>query len=161
MKRDYSKFFTPPDIARFMVNLLNPKGGEIILEPSAGDGSLVRAIKEKCVSCIVIAIEITKGYKPYLRNAGANIVLVEDFLTHDGYATISSCIANPPFGNENDVYAHYKAIRAHVKVGGKVVMIVPRDFKPDAHERVEHNIDNWATNSDGSTTEIKIIEFIN
>jgi len=43
--RDYTKFFTPEDIAKFMVKLANPKKDERWLEPHAGDGAIVKEIK--------------------------------------------------------------------------------------------------------------------
>lgn len=166
VKRDYSKFFTPDHIARYMVGLVNIKPGEVVLEPSAGHGVIVRAIKEHCPSCLVFAFEINKGYKPYLKNAGADVAVIKDFLEIPVVAHVNHCIANPPFGNGINLQDHFDKICEHVKPGGKVVMIVPKDFNPTygkhyIHNYTVHTLENWSKNSDGTTTEIKIIEFIN
>lgn len=160
LKRDYKKFFTPSYIAKYMVGLLNPQTGDAILEPSAGDGAIVRAIKERNAGCIVFAFELNEEHKPYLRNAGANIVVIKDFLETPDYAKFTSCCANPPFGNGIDLQAHFDLMCKLVQHGGKMVMILPQDFIVP-FEHVVHPIENWSTNKDGTTTPIKIVEFLN
>lgn len=157
--RDYTKFFTYPETASFMASLLNPEDMDAILEPSAGNGALVKAVKNIAPKSIVFAFEIDKQWEKDLRKC-ANIVVIKDFLTIPVYAKFTSCVANPPFGNGTDLRAHFNHIRDHVKTGGKIVMIVPDEFNP----LCEHNkypLENWSTNKDGTTTPIKIIEFIN
>lgn len=158
--RNYEKFFTPEDVAWFMAEHLDPKPGDVILEPSAGNGSLVRAVYEKCPGAHVFAFEINGKYEPEIRNAGSKVVVIKDFLTVPCYAKFTGCIANPPFGNGIDLRAHFDHIRLHVRKGGKIVMIVPADFDPQCEHKVSH-LNNWSSNSDGTTTPIKIIEFIN
>lgn len=160
MKRDYSKFFTPDGIAMFMASLLSPKDDQVILEPSAGHGALIRAVKINNPGCKVFAFDINEDFKPYMRNAGASIAVIKDFLTIPVYAKFSGCIANPPFGNGTNLQAHFDHIRAHVKKLGKVVMIVPDNFDPCIGHK-SYPIENWSKNSDGTTTQIKIIEFNN
>lgn len=75
-------------------------------------------------------------------------------------AKFTSCIANPPFGNGIDLNAHFNHICSHVKEGGKIVMIVPENFNPPVDYKT-YSAKNWAVNSDGSTTPIKIICFNN
>lgn len=110
MKRDYTKFFTPSHIAKYMVGLVLPQIGDIILEPSAGNGSIVRSIKENNAGVRVFAFDINEEFEPYLRNAGADIVVIKDFLSIPVHAKFTSCIANPPFGNGIDLDAHFNHI---------------------------------------------------
>lgn len=158
--RDYSKFYTPPQVAKHMAELLNPQEGDVILEPSAGDGALVKAVLSIQPKARVFAFEINEAHRQHLKQAGALVVVIKDFLEIPVVAKCSSCIANPPFGNDTNLVHHFEMIRLHVKEGGKIVMIVPKEFDPyTKHET--HAIENWSKNSDGSTTPIKIIEFIN
>lgn len=157
--RDYRKFFTYPETAYFMAGMIDPQPGEVILEPSAGDGALVKAIKAKCQETKVIAIELDPQWESELRNF-ADIVAITDFLATPTIAKCNSCIANPPFGNGIDLQAHFDHICKHVKKGGKIVMIVPEDFRPNVFHET-YPLENWSTNSDGTKTEIKIIEFLN
>jgi len=156
-KRDYRKFFTHPDVAEVMAELLDPQPGQVILEPSAGDGALVRAVMEKCHKAFVFACEFDPQWEHELKKC-ADVVVIKDFLEYPITPKHSGCIANPPFGNGIDLKAHVDRMKEAVKEGGKLVILVPDDFDPE----VEHNtypIENWAENSDGSTTLIKIIEF--
>lgn len=159
--RDYTKFFTPPHVAKFMAGLLDPQPMQVVLEPSAGNGALVRAVKEACFACIVFAFEINPDHKKALKEAGADVNVTGDYLLMPDYAKFTCCIANPPFGNETDLGAHFEKICLNVRKGGKIVMIVPESFYPMNVDCIVHPLENWSKNSDGTTTAIKIIEFIN
>jgi 16S rRNA A1518/A1519 N6-dimethyltransferase RsmA/KsgA/DIM1 with predicted DNA glycosylase/AP lyase activity len=159
MTRNYQKFFTPIEVADKMVGLLNPQPGEAILEPSAGNGAIVKRLKAHCPESTVFAIELNPEWEIELRTF-ADVVVIKDFLELYTSVKWTKCIANPPFGNGINLNDHFLKIRESVKKGGKIVMIVPVDFEPDI-EHKPYPIENWSKNSDGSTTEIKIIEFVN
>lgn len=158
--RNYEKFFTPDYVADVMAQLLEPEDGGVYLEPSAGNGSLVRALMKQNTESFVFAFEVNEKYRTSIKDAGAKVVVIKDFLSVPVLARFTGCIANPPFGNETNFQDHFDAIRLHVKKGGKVVMITPFDFNPKVSHNV-HKLQNWSTNSDGTTTKIKIIEFVN
>lgn len=160
MERDYKKFFTPSHIAKYMVELLNPQAGDVVLEPSAGNGSIVKVIKEKEEKCIVFAFEINKEYEQDLRDAGANIVVIKDFLETPSRVQFTSCCANPPFDKNTNLQGHFDLMCELVKEGGKIIMVLPQDFKLKI-EHETHSIENWSTNKDGTITPIKIVEFTN
>lgn len=160
IQRNYEKFFTPEDVAWYLVEHLDPRPGQAVLEPSAGNGSLVRAVIKKCSDAIVFAFEVNRKYEQDLRDAGAKIVVIKDFLEAPELAKWTSCVANPPFGNGIDLQAHFDKICRVVKTGGKIIMIVPADFDPKRDHKM-HYLNNWSSNSDGTTTQIKIIEFNN
>lgn len=160
--RDYTKFFTLPETAKFMAELLDPKHNDVILEPSAGNGALVKAVIEQSPKSIIFAFELDPQWEDDLRKSGDTIVVIKDFLDVPVYAKFSSCIANPPFGNSIDLQAHFDHIRAAVKTGGRIVMIVPEDFEPPApYYYRSFPLKNWGTNKDGTVTSIKIISFLN
>jgi 16S rRNA A1518/A1519 N6-dimethyltransferase RsmA/KsgA/DIM1 with predicted DNA glycosylase/AP lyase activity len=157
-KRDYRKFFTYPETAKFMADQLDPKPGQVILEPSAGNGALVKAVKEKCPRAIVFACEIDEQWESELK-ALTSVVVIKDFLEYPTWPKHNGCIANPPFGNGTDLKAHVDRMIEATIIGGKLVILVPEDFDPG----VPHNtypLENWSKNSDGTTTPIKIIEFV-
>lgn len=105
-QRNYEKFFTPEDVAWYMAEHLDPKEGDAVLEPSAGNGSLVKAVLDKCPKAIVFAFEVNEKYRQDLKDAGAKIVVIKDFLLTPEIAKWTSCIANPPFGNETNLQEH-------------------------------------------------------
>lgn len=162
--RDYTKFFTPMEIGDRMAKLLAPQDGQVILEPSAGNGMLVAAVKRRCPGAFVFAYEIDKNHEWSLKHrtqrTNADVVVIKDFLQSPDSPKYSGCIANPPFGNGTDLRAHFDKIRKVVKIGGIIVMIVPEDFDPRVQHQ-EYALENWSNNSDGTTTAIKIIAFLN
>lgn len=157
--RDYSKFFTPDEHADFMVDWLNLKVGDAGFDPSAGNGQLVRAVRRKHGDTVIInAIELNKEYEDDLQCA--DNLWLQDFLDHRDSGEYDFCIANPPFGNGIDLLAHVEHMREMTKLGGKIVMIVPADFNPKCSFSFK-KIDNYSSNSDGTTTPIKMIMFTN
>lgn len=160
LERNYEKFFTPEHVADFMVELADPAPFERGLEPSAGNGSIVRAIKRYTGDPVIWTCELKEEYKKPLFEAGAYGVYIGDFLDYAESLKFDYCIANPPFDKNTNLQDHFDKIRKFMKVGGRVVMIVPDDFDP----KIEHKkyvVANWSKNSDGSTTPIKIISFVN
>lgn len=158
--RDYSKFFTLPETAKLMAQLLRPNPRDRVLEPSAGDGALVKAIKDFCYKTHVFAVEINPKYKKVLMDI-ADDVIIRDFIQcRFADSCFDSCIANPPFGNGIDLQAHFDKMRQAVKPGGRILCIVPEDFDPQV-KGVSYKLNNWGTNKDGSVTPIKIIDVLN
>ncbi len=160
--RDYKKFFTPQDVGTYMVSLLNPEADDIILEPHAGNGALCKAVKKICPKCTMWAVENDRRMEGELYlSSYTDIVIMRDFLQFKSSTIFNKCIANPPFGHDIDLQAHFDKIRSHVVTGGNIVMVVPEDFKPKGVEVNEQPIKNWSENSDGTTTKIKVIQFFN
>lgn len=156
MKKDYKKFYTPDNVAELMAYMLSPEPNGVYLEPHAGGGALVSAIKRQCKLCTVVAVEKNEDEAFSLKREKADIVITKDFLQFESIPTFSGIVDNPPFGNGIDFGQHFYKMYSHVKNGGKIITIAPRDYTPD----VPHgylNIENWSKNSDGSTTPIKII----
>jgi predicted RNA methylase len=167
--RNYSKFFTYPETAMYMAKLLNAKPGDKILEPSAGSGNLIRAVKEYSGDGVLFyACELQEQHAEVLEKI-THWYVIADWLSDEiseDWMCFDGCIANPPFGNGVDLQAHFDKICAMVKSGGKIVMIVPAEFNPTYCNHfiknvTTHPLENWSKNSDGTTTEIKILEFIN
>jgi hypothetical protein len=78
-----SDVYTPPDICRFLHDLISPHYNvKTILDPSAGKGALTHPWRE----VNVVAFEIAQG---------------RDFLAHQGHINCDLVLCNPPFNNEN------------------------------------------------------------
>lgn len=179
--RDYSKFFTPRNIADIMVDKLDIQMGDFILEPSAGVGNIVKAVYDRGQKLYgpfqepdfhniihpidICAIEIESYYTSLYEVA--NCVFIQDFLTFKHYIRFDKIIANPPFGNGVDLLAHLFKMFSLLKSGGKLISIIPEDFNLGDFNKglrfmtiEEEPLENWATNKDGSVTRLKLIEVI-
>jgi len=129
--------FTPANVVDFMLDLCRNKGR--ILEPSAGDGAFFRKLVERQANCV--GIEIDRRVAP----PGARI---QDFFDYPLEEQFDSIVGNPPYVRLQDVSAETreklksplfdgrsnlflffieKCIR-HLKPGGELVFIVPREF---------------------------------
>jgi hypothetical protein len=165
-KRDYSRFYTPKKIAEQMVFMARPiRSTQIWLEPSAGDGSLVRAVKDVDDRIKVHAVEENQSCKLSLINSGASAVFIGDFLQYNPDFQYDRIIANPPFGNGIDLGAHFMKMYSLLKIDGIMVILLPMDYiRP---MEIIHNvklleceaIENWATNKDGTVTPIIITKY--
>lgn len=129
--------FTPPNVVAFMLDLCTNKGR--VLEPSAGDGAFFRMLRDRGADCVGIEID------PRVAPAGAE---VRDFFAYPLSEQFDTIVGNPPYVRYQDVavdskkllksdlfdarsnlflFFIEKSIR-HLKPGGELVFIVPREF---------------------------------
>ncbi len=140
MQRDVAQLgqvFTPPNVVAFMLDLCRNRGR--VLEPSAGDGAFFNELQKRQANCV--GVEIDPGVAP----AGA---LVQDFFDYPQAELFDSIVGNPPYVRLQDVtvdtrqklkstlfdgrsnlflFFIEKCVR-HLKPGGELVFIVPREF---------------------------------
>lgn len=120
--QDY--FATPEPIGYKMVQWLQSKPGQSLLEPSAGDGAIARWMPENTYNTVV---EPSRDLTPKLmRNvAGAKVVesTFENFDLHNKFDGIAM---NPPFGHGGKTAVeHVAKAYQHLKDGGRLIAIIP------------------------------------
>lgn len=86
---------TPPAVIDIMLEGLDLKG-KSILDPSAGMGALLDAVKYRCKK--TFAIEIENDFQTILKEK-KHTVLHTDFLTYSGTHAFDFILMNPPFDN--------------------------------------------------------------
>ncbi|MDP2880201.1 MAG: class I SAM-dependent methyltransferase [Azonexus sp.] len=140
MTRDVEQLgqvFTPPNVVAFMLDLCTNKGRT--LEPSAGDGAFFNELKARQADCVGIEVD------PRVAPEGAQVC---DFFAYPLSEQFDSIVGNPPYVRFQDVTVNTKkrlkselfdarsnlflffiekCIR-HLKPGGELVFIVPREF---------------------------------
>lgn len=84
---------TPPDTARYLVELADVQPGHTVLEPSAGSGALAEEIRARGVE--PDCIEVNYKLADMLRRKGFKTIS-GDFMQHHG-TTYDRIIMNPPF----------------------------------------------------------------
>ena len=121
-------FATPEPIGYKMVQWLQSKPGQSLLEPSAGDGAIARWMPDNTYNTVV---EPSRDLTPKLmRNvAGAKVVesTFENFDLHNKFDGIAM---NPPFGKGKDrggklAIEHVAKAYKHLKDGGRLIAIIP------------------------------------
>lgn len=129
-KKEFQYFPTPDEEADRLVMLAAPLPGESILEPSAGQGAIVRAVHrwfskhfpnepQPEVSCF----EAMPLNKEVLLQTVDNIIFEgADFLECDTRHKWNVIIANPPFTKNQDI-DHIRKMYEHLAPGGRLVTL--------------------------------------
>jgi len=123
-------FPTPPNLAARMVRIADPKEGARVLEPSAGTGRILRAIREHAqqtlfgMHIVRTAVEINSRLCDALRimESGAEIHNRDFLECGEELGKFDSIIMNPPFAGAQDI-AHIKNARNMLAPGGTLVAI--------------------------------------
>jgi P-loop containing NTP hydrolase pore-1 len=134
-QNELQQFSTPPTLAYLATRLLNPKPSDIVLEPSAGTGSL--AIWPRAVGAKVICNETSLrrfsllrcvlNFEPFPLDAE----FIDDLLPTEIQPT--AVLMNPPFSSTsgrvkstNPIYGarHVASALRRLKEGGRLVAIV-------------------------------------
>jgi type I restriction-modification system DNA methylase subunit len=127
------QFSTPPTIAFLMAWILNPKKDELILEPSAGTGSLV--IWLKIAGCRYHLNELSETRRILLELQGFtsnsyNAEFLDDLLPEE--IVPDGILMNPPFsanagrtksGDSNFGFRHITSALNRLKNGGRLVAL--------------------------------------
>lgn len=110
-------FPTPPKIVEQMIALLELKQGDMILEPSAGQGHIADFLpRDK-----LLLGEILPENRQILKEKGYTIVF-HDFLLHE-FAGVNKIVMNPPFERQADI-DHVMHAFKHLNPGGILVSIM-------------------------------------
>ncbi|MGZ4036878.1 MAG: hypothetical protein ACXVPQ_03565 [Bacteroidia bacterium] len=136
-------FPTPKDLVAKMLEWAQLKENDAILEPSAGKGDILDAIREHFQDAEpnaepdLDAIELNSSLREMLALKGYNVIGT-DFLSYDDTA-YDKIIMNPPFENGLDI-DHVTHAFDLLKYGGRLVAIVSegpffRKFKKDSDFR--------------------------
>jgi len=117
-----SLFPTPPEVATRLVSLADIRPGHRVLEPSAGTGSLVRAIRESHPEADVTAVEVNTRLAAALSGMVRRVECA-DFLTiGENLGEYDRVVMNPPFERGADL-DHIKHAFALLAPGGRLVAV--------------------------------------
>lgn len=143
-------FPTPPEIAKQVIALAEIPAGVTVLEPSAGTGNLVKAIRDT-VDTEVVGVEINSELCRHLEKRFQSYELnvrCADFLTCNGdLGKFDRIVMNPPFERGSDI-RHIKHAMTFLNPGGRLVAICANG--PKQHEELEPLCDQWIDLPTGS-----------
>lgn len=157
LQQDYQFFETPSDVADWLVMLA---GGvhenDIVLEPSAGRGALIKAIHRSCPSVIVECYELMPENREFLHTLDNVILLDEDF-TKDSVGHYTKILANPPFSGNQDI-DHVKLMYERLEQGGTLAAITSQHWKLSSEKKCDL-FRKWLEEVHGEIFEIAAGEF--
>lgn len=126
LKKEFQFFATPETIADELVYLADLKQSDTILEPSAGQGAIIKAINKVC-DVIPDCFELMDVNTIVLNKSGLRFKLIgDDFFKHNGI-TYSKIIANPPFSKNQDI-DHIREMYNCLSKGGRLVSIASESW---------------------------------
>lgn len=123
-KKELQFFPTPVAVAHRMVHLAGIQTDHRVLEPSCGNGAIIRAIRDMVFSCDLTAVEINPIMASEMKTAHelANVVCA-DFLTCNGdLGKFDRIVMNPPFTRGQDI-THVRHAYDMLNPGGRLVAI--------------------------------------
>lgn len=126
--KDFGFFFTSAPQADSAVARARLAPGMLVLEPSAGSGSLALRAAEIVGLDNVFTCEYLDRNVAKLRAAGLSNVVHGDFLAMEPRPIYDAVIMNPPFGNLQDV-RHVEHAAKFLKPDGVLVAIMSRSFQ--------------------------------
>jgi protein-L-isoaspartate O-methyltransferase len=138
-------FRTPDPIARQLVEAADVRPGHIVLEPSAGDGAIVRVLLE--IECGVVAIERDRQRKLGLMDLSRRMLTLtvlsqkteDDFLEYVPDEPFDRVVMNPPFCKVGlgDHLDHVRHAFSMLVPGGVLVSVLPAgvQFRRDRRHR--------------------------
>ncbi len=131
IKKEFQFFETPQEIANFMVSKADLSPDKLVLEPSAGRGSIVKAILKNTPELCVHAFELMDANQSELKQIKDCILLGDDFLTAPNtnhYLSFDRIIANPPFTKNQDI-DHVRKMWEVLKPGGRIVTCTSKHWE--------------------------------
>lgn len=138
-KVKYQFFGTPFKVATYILGFLplrynedrtktyRIKDTDRILEPSAGQGSIINAIHYFNPNVVVDCFEMMEENREILKTIPNVNILGDNFLESDTNLQYDIIVANPPFTNNQDI-DHVVRMLEHLKVGGTLVSIMSPHF---------------------------------
>ncbi len=155
LKKEFQFFGTPDHLADRLVELADIRSGTI-LEPSAGQGAIVKAIHRASNDWReVFGYELMPVNQAFLSKISGFKLLGDDFLSCD--AAFDRIIANPPFAKNQDI-DHIRKMYECLNPGGRLVSIAGKHWQISSNKK-EKAFREWLDEVDADIEEVKAGEF--
>jgi len=152
LKKEFQFFATPEKLADELVYLAELKPHDTILEPSAGQGAIIKAINKVC-DCVPDCFELMYVNTVILNKSGLRFNLIgDDFLKHTG-KTYTKIIANPPFTKNQDI-DHLKEMYECLSRGGRLVCITSESWV-NGSQKKQVEFKNWLDEIEAEVIDIE------
>lgn len=118
-------FPTPPDLIERMIELADLKPNDSILEPSAGKGDILDAIREKKLGVELECMEVNYSLREILKAKNYDLI-GDDFLAYNPKISNrlhNKILMNPPFEKGQDIDHVTHALKC-IYSNGKVVAVM-------------------------------------
>lgn len=156
LKKEFQFFATPEKLADKLVEIAELEQHDTILEPSAGQGAIIKAINKVC-DCVPDCFELMDLNIAILNKSGLRFNLLgEDFFKNNG-KTYSKIVANPPFTKNQDI-DHLKEMFEVLGRGGRLVCITSKSWC-NGSQKKQVAFREWLNEIDAEVIDIEIGSF--
>lgn len=159
IRREFQAFYTPSELADHAVKLAEIKKHHSILEPSAGQGAMVKAIHRAVPGSVVDCCELMPENQVVLSKIVNSTFICDDFLKigkeWNGY--FDRILANPPFTKNSDV-AHIRKMYECLKPRGRLVSIASKHWEHSENKK-EKEFRVWLKSVDADIHQIEAGRF--
>lgn len=133
INHDLGQYFTPNWASEIIVrDVLGENDNQLVLEPSCGNGSILKALPSGCQA---IGVEIDPGMAEIARKTGHQIIC-DDIRTVDlGETIFDAVIGNPPF-SARIIDPMMDKITTHLRDEGVIGLVLPA-YIPASTNRIE------------------------
>jgi hypothetical protein len=158
LKKEYQFFATPPELAALMVEMAelgetDGQGYGDILEPSAGQGAIVKAIHDATEGAVTVyCYELMDINRGILEKTPGVKLIGDDFMKAGGTAQYDRIIANPPFTKNQDI-DHILKMHEVLKQGGVMVTLSSPSWTFGS-QRKQTEFRQWLADVDAHIEEI-------
>ncbi len=142
LKKEFQFFGTPDALADELVILANIQKEHTVLEPSAGQGAIIKAIQRHLPKSVDYC-ELMPINQTFLNKIPFTTMVCEDFLNIPFNCTnfYDRIIANPPFNKNQDI-DHVRKMYEVLKIGGRLVSITSTHWQSSSNKK-ETEFRNW------------------
>lgn len=141
VKIEFQFFETPERLARRLIELAGIHYFNSVLEPSAGEGAIIRELPP-CETVYYCEIE---GFRRksliHISFFNKAVCLGADFLQIDESQKFDRIVANPPFSKNQDI-DHIRKMYAVLVEGGRLVSVASKHWQISSN-RKETEFRNW------------------
>ncbi len=153
LAKEFQFFETPNEVADWLVSLVGDISPKMkILEPSAGRGAIIKAIRRTHPDMIVDCYELMPENREILAKLPNVRILGEDFTKAEA-GSFDKIIANPPFSGNQDI-RHIGRMFDSLTHGGTLAAITSKHWT-FANEKECRNFRDWVKNMNGRVFEIE------
>lgn len=156
LKKEFQFFGTPDALADRLVELAEIEEFDTVLEPSAGQGAIIKAIHRKFPALTVHYYELMPVNRTILSKLHNVVDAGTDFLAADDYE-FDKIIANPPFSKNQDI-DHIKEMYNSLANGGRLVSIASRHWQHSSNKK-ETAFREWLDQVRAEIVEVDAGEF--
>lgn len=133
LKKEFQFFATPDHLCEQLVELAELTNYHTILEPSAGQGAIIKAIHKIVPNVVVDCFEAMNVNKLFLDKLPNINFLGEDFLKYSG-KKFNRIIANPPFSKNQDI-DHVMKMWDCLTECGRIVTITSKHWQMSSNKK--------------------------